>query len=119
MESSGALEDFWRKVQIVLGIPDIPRILLSLRELAEGREVILNDGQTTIQPLRGLGSQTPYSDQEDHDYYVKALSSLLTWFVCQLQFRETRDHDSLWGTLAILDGPNGYNQRQALQDKHI
>lgn len=119
MESSGALEDFWRKVQIVLGIPDIPRILLSLRELAEGREVILNDGQTTIQPLRGLGSQTPYSDQEDQDYYVKALSSLLTWFVCQLQFHETRDHDSLWGTLAILDGPNGYNQRQALQGKHI
>lgn len=111
MESPGALEDFWRKVQTVLGFSDIPRILLSLRELAEGKEVILNDGQTTIQPLQGLGSQTSYPDQEYQDYYVKAVSSLLTWSVCQLQFREARDHDNLWGTLAILDGPNGYNQR--------
>lgn len=107
MESSAVLEDFWRKVQTVLEVFDIPRVLVSLRELAEGKEVMLND-QTTIQSLQGLGRQTSFPNQE---YYVKALSSLLTWFVCHVQFREAHDHDNLWGTMAILDGPNGYNQR--------
>lgn len=44
MESPGVLEDFWNKVQTVLQLSDVPLILLALKELAEGKEVILNDG---------------------------------------------------------------------------
>ena len=116
MESPGVLEDFWNKVQTVLQLSDVPLILLALKELAEGKEVILNDGQTNIQPLQGLGSRTSYPDQE---YYARAVECLLVWFVYHLQFHEAHYRDNFWGTLAILDGPNGYNQRYVWQCKHI
>ena len=110
MEASEVLEDFWLKTQTVLALGDITQILFALRELANGKEVVLRDSHTTIQPLQGLGSQIRYPNQE---YYVRAFESLLEWSVRRLQFCESRDRDSLWMTLAILDGPYGYNQRYA------
>lgn len=116
MEPSRVLEDFLNKVQTVLQLSDVPLILLALRKLAEGKEAFLNDGQTDIQPLQGLGSQTSHPHQE---YYIRAVEYLLAWFVRQLQFCEAPERDSLWNTLAILDGPNGYNQRYVRSCKHI
>lgn len=110
MEASVVLEDFWLKTQTVLALRDITQILFVLRELADGKEVVLHDSHTTIQPLQGLGSQIQYPHQE---YYVRAFESLLKWSVRRLQFCESRDRDRLWMTLAILDGPYGYNQRYA------
>ena len=85
-------EDLWHKAQTVLQLSNIPLILLTLRELAEGKEVILNDGQTTIQPLQRLGIQTSYPDQQ---YYIRAVESLLTWFVRELQFHEAHYRGNL------------------------
>lgn len=110
MEASVVLEDSWLKTQTVLALRDITQILFVLRELADGKEVVLHDSHTTIQPLQGLGSQIQYPHQE---YYVRAFESLLKWSVRRLQFCESRDRDRLWMTLAILDGPYGYNQRYA------
>lgn len=116
MESPGVLEDFWNKVQTVLQLSDVSLILFALWELAEGKEVLLNDDQTNIQPLQRLGSQTSYPDQRN---YIRTIECLLAWFVHHLQFHEAHDRDNFWGTLAILDGPNGYNQRYVCQCKHI
>jgi hypothetical protein len=106
-------EEFHSTVNEVLRLcTDHEVILNALKDLAEGKRAALSDG-ITIQPLRGLGSQSRATTPEKK--FEKTMSVLLSWGIRTFPVQPSQLVDDLWVSMTIFDGPKGYNQRLAEQ----
>ncbi|KAN0068512.1 hypothetical protein V8E54_013236 [Elaphomyces granulatus] len=102
-------EEFHSTVNEVLRLcTDHEVILNALKDLAEGKRAALSDG-ITIQPLRGLGSQSRATTPEKK--FEKTMSVLLSWGIRTFPVQPSQLVDDLWVSMTIFDGPKGYNQR--------
>ncbi|KAJ5962655.1 hypothetical protein N7501_007596 [Penicillium viridicatum] len=106
MDEPAFLREFAERVEEILRSPDSQDILNAVRALAEGMEARLQDS-TTVEQLPGLSSYPPGLDP--HPSYTQTMTTLLKWGV--RTFHDRPSTPSLWTSMAILDGPKGYNQR--------
>ncbi|KAL1970737.1 hypothetical protein VTN77DRAFT_2571 [Rasamsonia byssochlamydoides] len=116
MDHSDTLEEFSLKVHEVLKCPDHGVILHALRDLAEGKRATLLEG-TVVEPLSGLGQQVRGNDPEGN--YRKAMTALLSWGVRSFPVQPSHTRPNLWTSMAILDGPKGYNQRLFTDGQYV
>lgn len=127
MDQPNIFREFSEKIQTILASPDPQVILDALRSLAEGRTAKLQDG-TEIDALSGLQNQP--QGQNPRESYTQTMTALLRWAIkrfpnlSRLRVKrlpdESVEEPNLWETIALLDGPKGYNQRYvgtALFDK--
>ncbi|QKX58014.1 uncharacterized protein TRUGW13939_05134 [Talaromyces rugulosus] len=96
MDQPNVFREFSKKVKTVLTSPDPQVILDALRALAEGKEANLQDGRV-IEPL-GPWESSPETFPNQLRWGRKRLRS------------ESANEPNLWETLALFDGPEGYNQ---------
>ncbi|KAJ9313595.1 hypothetical protein DTO271D3_6099 [Paecilomyces variotii] len=108
MDHPRLFREFAEKVQAICATTDPQDILNALRELAEGRAAKLQDG-TQVEALSGLGNQA--GDQNPHESYTQTMAALLRWGVNTFPNHPLHEEPNLWETMALFDGPRGYNQR--------
>ena len=92
--------------KVLRGYQDHDTILHTLRCLAEGKESLIGH-------LPGIGNQ-PCATTPDGKY-AQVMSVLLSWAIRTFPVQPSETLDHLWMTMAIIDGPKGYNQRLAEQ----
>ncbi|KAN0080989.1 hypothetical protein V8E54_004193 [Elaphomyces granulatus] len=103
MDVPNIFDEFNSTIHKVLrGYQDHDTILHTLRCLAEGKESLIGH-------LPGIGNQ-PCATTPD-DKYAQAMSVLLSWAIRTFPVQPSETLDHLWTTMAIIDGPKGYNQR--------
>jgi hypothetical protein len=107
MDQCDDFVQFAAKVQQVLQYPDRKTVLQMLRNLAEGKEVLISGA--VINPLSGLGQEAP-GDIPNSDYR-ETMAKLLTWGLRRFPVLPSVNGMHLWASMSILDGPEGYNQR--------
>jgi hypothetical protein len=107
MDRPSIFDEFSLKVNDVLQCPDHKVILNALRDLAEGKRATLLGG-TVVQPLSGIGQQARGNESEGN--YRETMSALLSWGIRSFPVQPSLSSNHLWTSMAILDGPKGYNQ---------
>jgi hypothetical protein len=107
MDHPNIFEEFSVKVNDVLRCPDHQIIFNALRDLAEGKRATLL-GEIVVQPLSGIGQQARGNGSEGD--YRKTMSALLNWGIRSFPIQPSFSSYHLWNSMAILDGPRGYNQ---------
>ena len=109
MDHSNIFEEFNLKLHEVLECPEHGLVLHAFRDLAEGRRANLLEGNV-IEPLSGLGQQQARGD-DPGGYYRSAMAKMLSWGIHSFPFHPSSMKPSLWTSMALLDGPKGYNIR--------
>jgi hypothetical protein len=99
--------DFSTKVRLVLEYLSRDAVLGALRDLAEGRETLVNGA--VISPLAGLGQQR--SENAPNRDYRETMTRLLTWGMRNFLTGPSVSGVHLWTSMSMLDGPRGYAQK--------
>ncbi|KAI3296571.1 hypothetical protein DTO002I6_3335 [Penicillium roqueforti] len=110
MTTPTVFREFAEKIRTILSSRTPETVLMAIRALAEGSAATLDDG-TIVLPLSDLCPHPEPIDSISLLLYQETMTSLLRWGLQVFPQQPTYREPNLWRSMAILDGPRGYNQR--------